>query len=208
MKHICWSEKKSFLSYILKRYNKGFKTEGSFNFNYSVNQLLQPLKILEYLQPEPSSPTWSHTRTFITFSVDTGDVPGSRSGTTGTFGWDARSLLLDLPQVAGGMVAGDGLEQVRAGSLQGGVRLPQHVSPALSETWQWQGADIFRWASSFFHHRTTARGQKREKEKRWSMSQKSTLEYKKWTFLNWFGFPCIKFVQSEMFKTLYLEVIY
>lgn len=97
------------------------------------------LKSLEYLHPGPWSPVWSRARTFITFSVDTGDVPSSRSGAAGTFGCDASFLLPDLPQVAGRMVAGDGLEQVRAASLQGGVGLPQHVSPPLSETWQWQG---------------------------------------------------------------------
>lgn len=96
--------------------------------------LLQVLKSLKYDHPKQLSPTRSHARTFITFSVDTGDVPSSHSGATGTFGWDALFLLLDLPQVAGRLVAGDGLEQVRAGSLQGGVRFPQHVSPPQSET--------------------------------------------------------------------------
>lgn len=74
----------------------------------------------------------------ITFSADTGHIPNSGSGTTGPFGGNASFILLDLPQVAGGILTGDRLDQMRAG-LQGTAGLPHHISPPLSETWQWEG---------------------------------------------------------------------
>ena len=74
----------------------------------------------------------------ITFSADTGHVLDRRSRTTGAFSGYASSFLLDLPQVAGGILTGDGLYQMGAG-LQRTAGLPQHLSPPLSETWQRRG---------------------------------------------------------------------
>ncbi len=69
-----------------------------------------------------------------TFSADTGHVLDCGSRTTGAFSGNASFLLLDLPQVAGGILTGDGLHQMRAGLLRT-AGLPQHLSPPLSETW-------------------------------------------------------------------------
>lgn len=71
----------------------------------------------------------------ITFSIDTSRIPDWSSRTTGAFNGNASFFLLDLPQVAGGILTGDWLHQVRAG-LQRTAGLPQHLSPSLSETWQ------------------------------------------------------------------------
>lgn len=68
-----------------------------------------------------------------TFSADTGHVLDCGSRTTGAFSGNASFLLLDLPQVAGGILTGDGLHQMRAGLLRT-AGLPQHLSPPLSET--------------------------------------------------------------------------
>lgn len=69
----------------------------------------------------------------ITFSADTGHVLDRHSRTTGAFSGYASSFLLDLPQVADGILTGDGLYQMGAG-LQRTAGLPQHLSPPLSET--------------------------------------------------------------------------
>ena len=45
----------------------------------------------------------------ITFSADTGHILDCTSRTTGPFSGNAFSLLLNLPQVAGGVLAGNGL---------------------------------------------------------------------------------------------------
>lgn len=74
----------------------------------------------------------------ITFSADTGHILDCSSRTTGAFGGNASFFMLDLPQVAGGILTGDGLHQMRAG-LQRTAGLPQQLSPPLSETWQGRG---------------------------------------------------------------------
>lgn len=70
----------------------------------------------------------------ITFSVYTGHILDRSSRTTGVFGGNTSSPLLDLPQVAGRIVTGNELRQMRA-CPQSATRLPQHFSPPLSETW-------------------------------------------------------------------------
>lgn len=50
----------------------------------------------------------------VTFSADTGHIPDCSSRTTWAFGGNASFFMLDLPQVAGGILTGDSLHQMRA----------------------------------------------------------------------------------------------
>lgn len=71
----------------------------------------------------------------ITFSTDTGHILDCSPRTTGALGGYASFFLLDLPLVAGWILTGERLHQMRAG-LQRTAGLPQQPSSPLSEAWQ------------------------------------------------------------------------